>query len=475
MKSCQFSCLTLSPDSSQLFAVGSDRTVKQISCSRIVQEIDLHSFDLTAICLSSAGNVLVAGSSTGATQLFDFPLSLPGSWKEWKMHGDAINFIKMTETGEQLVTGSRDGSFCIWDIWSEDLPVVEQAPFRQEILITKSELEEKNNLIEELKQKVDESKTECAYQLRLKDNQNADTLKEFNRKAGQEKQGMSRQVAALSLEIENLKKGRSNDIETLKKENERSLIDQSGLYKSKLVVEYSKYDELLKEYNSIKESSVKKVENLENSIEKRIDNIKTEFDNKLAVYEGEVKTRERNNEEKIKSMEEILKQTEEDADKEILEMKTKYERDLKHEREALVKVRGEMGILKKKHLGVSKELDSQKDDIEWMSREQSKFKSDLRINEKDKLELKREMKARDNTIMVSLRLNFLSTKFFLKVKEREITDLKRELRHSENAKFVFQHKIKVLQDEIKPKEENIADLKLQILDMERELTRSLKG
>ena len=132
-------------------------------------------------------------------------------------------------------------------------------------------------------------------------------------------------------------------------------------------------------------------------------------------------------------------------------------------------------ILKKKHLGVSKELDSQKDDIEWMSREQSKFKSDLRINEKDKLELKREMKARDNTIMVSLRLNFLSTKFFLKVKEREITDLKRELRHSENAKFVFQHKIKVLQDEIKPKEENIADLKLQILDMERELTRSLKG
>jgi hypothetical protein len=35
-----------------------------------------------------------------------------------------------------------------------------------EILITKSELEEKNNLIEELRQKVDESKTECTYQLR---------------------------------------------------------------------------------------------------------------------------------------------------------------------------------------------------------------------------------------------------------------------------------------------------------------------
>lgn len=35
-----------------------------------------------------------------------------------------------------------------------------------EILISKSELEKKNSLIEELKQKVDESKTECTYQLR---------------------------------------------------------------------------------------------------------------------------------------------------------------------------------------------------------------------------------------------------------------------------------------------------------------------
>ena len=39
--------------------------------------------------------------------------------------------------------------------------------FAKEILITKTELEKKNSLIEELKQKVDESKTECTYQLRL--------------------------------------------------------------------------------------------------------------------------------------------------------------------------------------------------------------------------------------------------------------------------------------------------------------------
>ena len=44
----------------------------------------------------------------------------------------------------------------------------------------KSDLEEKQTVMQELKQKVDESKTECAYQLRLKDNQNLEQIKEIN-------------------------------------------------------------------------------------------------------------------------------------------------------------------------------------------------------------------------------------------------------------------------------------------------------
>jgi hypothetical protein len=50
----------------------------------------------------------------------------------------------------------------------------------------------------------------------------------------------------------------------------------------------------------------------------------------------------------VRAVEEILKQTEEDADKEILEMKTKYEKLLRTEREANVRMRGESGIVKKK-------------------------------------------------------------------------------------------------------------------------------
>ena len=61
-------------------------------------------------------------------------------------------------------------------------------------------------LIEELKQKVDESKTECAYQLRLKDNQNQEQIKEINKKARGEKDTLGRSISTLQQDISNLTK-----------------------------------------------------------------------------------------------------------------------------------------------------------------------------------------------------------------------------------------------------------------------------
>ena len=327
----------------------------------------------------------------------------------------------------------------------------EQYNFAEEILITKTELEEKNIMIDELKQKVDESKTECAYQLRLKDNQNAESLKDMSKKSQIERQQTKSEMNKLALEIDSMRKNRLLELNAIDKKNVKEMLEQSDTYKSKLVIEYDKYDKLMAEYNKIKEASVKRVEELEKSIEKKVEKIKKEFNAKLSGYEDEVKSREKSNDEKIKSIEEILKQTEEDADKEILEIKTKYEKELKFERETLIKVRGELGISKKKNLSCQKDLDSRKENIEWMGKEQHRMKGDIKINEKDKLDLKKEIKTRDNSILE---------------KEKEITVLKRELRHMENTKFVFQHKISALQDEIKPKDDKINLLKQQILDME---------
>ena len=79
--------------------------------------------------------------------------------------------------------------------------------------------------------------------------------------------------------------------------------------------------------------------------------------------------------------------------------------------------------------------------------------------EKDIIELKREIKGRDETVQC---------------KEKEITELKKDLRAMEKHSFVLNHKIKLLEDEILPKENKISEMKSQILAMEEELTNVVK-
>lgn len=50
----------------------------------------------------------------------------------------------------------------------------------------------------------------------------------------------------------------------------------------------------------------------------------------------------------LKEGEELQRQTEEDADHEILDLKNRYERQLRQRREENTKLRGEVGILTKK-------------------------------------------------------------------------------------------------------------------------------
>ena len=276
----------------------------------------------------------------------------------------------------------------------------ETYPFALEILITKSELEEKNFLIDDLKQKVDESKTECAYQLRLKDNQNTELIKDIQKKAKGEKEQLAKTITSLQQDIDTIKRENDSVMSKVKVGNEKTLLEQSDMYKNKLVFEYDKYDKMENAYNKMKDINKKKTEELENSIEERVVKIKNEFDSKLLQYEDEVKAREKQSEDKIKAVEEILKQTEEDADKEILEIKTKYEIELKKEKESNVKVDilllyynlrdryldtfilqllGELGILKKKHIAVHKDLEDQKQSISYMNSEHSRLETVIKV------------------------------------------------------------------------------------------------
>ena len=127
--------------------------------------------------------------------------------------------------------------------------------YAAEILITKSELTDKNRRVFTLQQQVDETKTESEYQLRLKDNKYIEegrmAKKKFNAELNQKKEITQR----LEADIQSIKKENSLEMAQVIEQHEQSMADLGEQFKEKLIVEYQKFDSLEDTYNALKVSS----------------------------------------------------------------------------------------------------------------------------------------------------------------------------------------------------------------------------
>ena len=109
--------VSMAPDNSgYIYAVGSDKTIKQFQESQTTKEVDLHTITLSTVVLSHDGTMLFTGSRSGRIQSFKFPLTLPGVWVEYNIHGDSITQMKLSLDDNRLITASKDGSLCFWQV-----------------------------------------------------------------------------------------------------------------------------------------------------------------------------------------------------------------------------------------------------------------------------------------------------------------------------------------------------------------------
>lgn len=90
-------------------------------------------------------------------------------------------------------------------------------------------------------------------------------------------------------------------------------------------------------------------------------------------------------------IEETTKETEEDADEEILELKHKYAHRLREEKEVGMRLKGENGVMRKKFNTLQSEIDSQKTEINKMYGEEKKLHGVIKSLEKDIAGLKKEV------------------------------------------------------------------------------------
>jgi chromosome segregation ATPase len=194
--------------------------------------------------------------------------------------------------------------------------------------------------------------------------------------------------------------------------------------------------------------------------ERALADLSEEMEQKL---QEEVTVLERERTEKeglVAEFDETRRQLEEDVDREIEELKEKYEAKLATEREAALRLKGENGIMRKKFTALQKEIEDQKDAIQSLFADKKSLHAHIESLEKDIQGLKKEIRERDETIGD---------------KEKRIYDLKKKNQELEKFKFVLDYKIKELKKQIEPREVEIMDMKEQIKDMDQELERYHKN
>ncbi|XP_018422114.1 PREDICTED: cilia- and flagella-associated protein 57 isoform X1 [Nanorana parkeri] len=459
LKSCSYSCITLLADSKTIFAVGSDQTLKEISDSQIVREVPSFDVTYTAVAISHSGKMIFTGTSVGTVRSMKYPLPPQREYNEYQGHAGPVTKLMVTYDDQYLLSVSEDGCLMLWKISDKEgrgLKRDKEMGYAEEVLITKSDLEEKNQVMLELKTRVEELKMENEYQLRLKDMNYNEKLKELTEKFIQEMEVLKTTNQILKAEAEKQELKHQENVAEIIEKHSQMMQDLETANNQKLLLEYEKYQELQMKSQHMQEEDERQLHELEESKSQALEELTEYYETKLHEKVSQLQQAQDEARQHHREFEETKKQIEEDGDREIQDVKIKYERRLREEKETVLRLKGENGIMRKKFSSLQKDIEERAADIEKMRLEQQKLQAVIKSLEKDIQGLKREIHERDETIQD---------------KEKRIYDLKKKNQELEKFKFVLDYKIKELKKQIEPRENEIKDMKEQIQEMEAELER----
>eukprot|EP00286_Rhodomonas_abbreviata_P019738 CAMPEP_0181309260 /NCGR_PEP_ID=MMETSP1101-20121128/11919_1 /TAXON_ID=46948 /ORGANISM="Rhodomonas abbreviata, Strain Caron Lab Isolate" /LENGTH=1189 /DNA_ID=CAMNT_0023415733 /DNA_START=168 /DNA_END=3733 /DNA_ORIENTATION=- len=461
-KSCNLTSAVCTPDGAKTYVVGSDKKIREISESNVAQEKTAGGTLMTQVVLSHSGKMLFTGADNGTVQSWKFPLS--GDYQEYQCHSRAVTRMCITYDDTHLFTVSDDGCLLIIDVRDKEIRAAkrdkEMLPFSEEILVTKSDLEEKTQNTNDLKNKVEELTNHIGYQLRLKDKDTKDKMNAIADKYKEDMEAEKAKYAMLEGEKTDMELEYEDRIKSMEDRHAATTQQTEAQYQQKIMSEVERYQQLMEEKELLNERWDEQNSLLVESHERLVQELTDEYEYKLQEEQLALQ-RVKDDKDKLgRELEETRRQVEEDADQEIEELKDKYEVKLAAEREQHLRLKGENGIMRKKFTQQLKEIEDGKDDNKQLMARQKELYHQISMLEKEIAGLKKEIRERDETIGD---------------KEKRIYDLKKKNQELEKFKFVLDYKIKELKKQIEPRELEISDMKQQIKEMDHELERYHKN
>ncbi|XP_044252622.1 cilia- and flagella-associated protein 57 [Tribolium madens] len=457
MKQCEFKGVAITTDGRSIFVVANDGHIRELMNSNVHRDVLVTTAGLDSMVLSKIDQMLFVSGNGGTVYNIKLPLLEKAEYHEYSIHADVVTQMLVSYDDKYLFTGSDEGTICFWKLLNTEGKAIKMDKDFQpskDILISRQILEERIAQTKNLQMRLKELESEYAYQLRQNDVVNSLRMKEIHSGYCQAIEELKEKNEQLEndhvQEIHNI----NLDIKQMKLDHEEFVRELEANYNEKLIFEYEKYLRLEEKMEKMRRYYEKELDDLRKAKQESEEKITNGFLEKLEEKQMQFEELVEQTARKTKAHELIKQQIEEDADREIYELKAAHAKELKEEQELNVKIRGETAIVKKKLISSQKEIDELKSKVYTLDHDHAKLKKTIINLEKDIVDLKKEISERDATIQD---------------KEKRIFDLKRKNQELEKFKFILDFKIKELKSQIEPREQMIQEQTEQINAMVKEL------
>lgn len=337
-----------------VLVVGNDRSLRELALPDLAPS-KLHDAGLILTNIQIAINKSVLFSTTfeyakpGYIRAYPYPLS--GDFDDYPCSASQILRMRLTLDEQFLVAVDEQGGLYLMELHGRQdrfqrntstaySELLVNPDWSDEVLVTRAELEDCNTMVTELNTKVEELKLNNEYQLKLKDMNYSEKIKETTDKFIQELEiAKSRfemlQEVRVDYEIEAIEKLKY--MEEMHQNNVQNL--ETG-FQAQIMELVDRYQKLVKERDGQIERLDEQRHLLVHTHERYVNELTNDFDSKLDFDRRQRIQYQEEEEELRKELHETQDQLEDDIDTEIELMRKKYEEKLASAREMTLKYKG---------------------------------------------------------------------------------------------------------------------------------------
>merc|ERR1719473_2434003 len=254
LKGTSFSCVIVYTDPSTggntMYVVGTDRMLREVFSGQAQSLVEAGT-TLGQIVLSNSAKTLFAAvaepDAPGPIRCYKFPLD--GDYIEYQCHSAPATRIRITYDDQFLFSCSEDGCLFIFDVRKKDRVVSKRdkenvLPFADEILVTRTFLDEKQAQLLELERQVDELSNQIDFQLRHRDSYHKEKMAELEDKYGQEIEQERTKYELLREEKNEMEMEYEENIKTLEENHARQTQELEQSFQHKMMIEVQRYQKL---------------------------------------------------------------------------------------------------------------------------------------------------------------------------------------------------------------------------------------